>query len=192
MNLAQLRDRPGLARTLAAILDRSSASFQVPPKQREVQKDRLTARLGVIGFLTIGLALPLAVIARGLDLKVYDFFPLVLEVPLVWLFWSTVRPPVLSATSVEVSYEAPFTRKRILRSELAVVFRGHFSIGTRPPRITWLSCYAFMRTNGRVGLLVPTRWFTDEDIVTFAKQLNVPMRGDFSQSVRSSADPLNL
>jgi hypothetical protein len=75
------------------------------------------------------------------------------------------------------------------RSEISVIFRGHGYAGTRNPRAGTLSYYAFIGAKGRVGLLVPTRWFTEDSMAALARRLNVPVRGDFSESVRSNADP---
>jgi hypothetical protein len=52
-----------------------------------------------------------------------------------------------------------------------------------------LSYYAFIGAKGRVGLLVPARWFTEDSMAALAQRLNVPIRGDFSGSVRSGVDP---
>ena len=99
------------------------------------------------------------------------------------------RPPSLTIEAGQLSYVTPVSRKRMSRSEISVIFRGHGYTGTRSPRPGMLSYYAFIGAKGRVGLLVPARWFTEDSVAALAQRLNVPMRGDFSESVRSHVDP---
>jgi hypothetical protein len=173
---------------LAAIVELPNGSFQVPPKPGEVRKDRLIAVLSTTGILiATGLLLYFA-LSRELGLKYVA--PVVgINAVLVMLIWLATRPATLTIDASEVSYVTPVSRKRMSRSEISVIFRGHGYTGTRSPRPGMLSFYVFIGAKGRVGLLVPARWFTEESMAAVAQRLNVPMRGDFSGSVRSAVDP---
>ena len=160
----------------------------MPLKQGEVRKDRLIAGLATTGILIATALLSYFALSRELGLKYVA--PVVgINAVLVILIWLATRPPTLTIDAGDVSYVTPVSRKRMSRSEVSVIFRGHGYTGTRSARPGLLSYYAFIGAKGRGGLLVPARWFTDESMAAVAQRLNVPIRGDFSESVRSTANP---
>jgi hypothetical protein len=160
----------------------------VPLKQGEVRKDRLIAGLATTGILIATALLLYFALSRELGLKYVA--PVVgINAVLVTLIWLATRPPTLTIDARDVTYVTPVSRKRMSRSDISVIFRGHGYTGTRSPRPGMLSYYAFIGARGRVALLVPTRWFTEDSMAALAERLNVPIRGDFSGSVRSAVDP---
>ena len=149
------------------------------------KRERLPATVFILG---VTILMTFALIQRY-GITPLSVWPLALNVALVAWLWRgrTAHPPILYASPSEIGYEAAFTRRRMPRSELAVIFRGHRWMGTvQPPRRS-ISCYAFVKTDGRPGLIVPLIWFDDSAMSSMADYLRVPMRGDFTHSIRGEA-----
>jgi len=118
---------------------------------------------------------------------------LILAVPLVlfgsteWLLWSVLRPSVLRADAIELSFGPWIDRQRMQRSELAVIFRGQVT-GKGRTRGVWYKSYIFAAADGKVGMAFGAVMFTPDGMEQFAQRLQVPMKGDFSVKVKDQVD----
>jgi hypothetical protein len=104
------------------------------------------------------------------------------------LAWYTFKPAALKADAMKVSLLAGLDTKRMLRADLAFIFRGQI---LRPIRggSYWDKSYIFAASDGTVWLTPKASGFTENGIVEFAGRLQVPVRGDFSVQVKDSVDP---
>jgi len=104
-----------------------------------------------------------------------------------WLLWSVLRPSVLRADAIELSFGPWIDRQRMQRSELAVIFRGQVT-GKGRTRGVWQKSYIFAAADGKVGMACGALMFTPDGMAQFAHRLQVPMKGDFSLKVKDSVD----
>ena len=103
-----------------------------------------------------------------------------------WMLWLAVKPPVLRADAMQVTCSSAFDRRRMQRSDLALIFRGQ----ARAQRGgSWAKRYIFAAADGRVGISCRPLIFTADGMARFAQRLQVPIRGDFSRQVTDGVDP---
>jgi hypothetical protein len=104
------------------------------------------------------------------------------------LAWYTFRPAALKADAMKISLLDGLDTKRMLRADLAFIFRGQI---LRPIRggSYWDKSYIFAASDGTVWLTPKASGFTEGGIVEFAGRLHVPVRGDFSVQVKDRVDP---
>jgi hypothetical protein len=113
--------------------------------------------------------------------------PLAVILPVELLMWYVIKPPVLKADAMEIRSPAPLFRHRMLRSDLALIYRGQFK--ERGRKAIWVKYYLFVARDGKVGIKAPALAFFPEGMAEFAQRLDAPMRGDFTEKVR---DPFGL
>lgn len=104
------------------------------------------------------------------------------------LAWYTFKPAALKADAMKVSLLDGLDTRRMLRSDLAFVFRGQI---LRPIRggSYWDKSYMFAGSDGTIWLSPKASGFTDAGIGEFAQRLQVAVRGDFSVQVKDRVDP---
>jgi hypothetical protein len=105
---------------------------------------------------------------------------------LVGMYYGS-KPQSLKADALKISVLDGFDTKRMLRSNLAFIFRGQL---IRPVKYDafWDKSYIFTGSDGTVLLQPWAEHFTDDGVVEFARQLGVPIRGDFSVKVKDRVD----
>ena len=102
-------------------------------------------------------------------------------VPADWAAWRVIRPPLLKADSASVIYASGFKTTRLPRAELQTIFQGQTFVSGRSGG--WFRAYLFTRRGGKVAFAALEVWFSPADIAEFARRLNLPVRGDFSERV---------
>jgi len=100
--------------------------------------------------------------------------------------WSSLRPPVLRVDAMEVLSRVLLYRQRMPRSDLALIYRGQSKERSR--KAIWVNYYLFVAHDGKVGLKVAAGSFFPEGMAEFARRLDVPLRGDFSEKVTGTVD----
>lgn len=104
-----------------------------------------------------------------------------------WLLWSVLRPSVVRADAIELSFGPWIDRQRMQRSDLELIFRGQTE-GKGRARGVWSKSYVFAAADGTVGLSCNARLFTVDGMEHFAQRLQVPIKGDFSVKVKDKVD----
>lgn len=156
--------------------------FVVEPDPQREQGMRMIAIAVVVSGFAIVLALAVvAGVNRQPILFIIGLAYLLLIGPTSWAFWRAVKPPVLNADSMSVTYAAAFKTTQVPRAELSMIFKGQTFAGGRAR--TWLRGYLFTVAGGTIAFTVPKVWFRSDDMAEFARRLGLPMRGDFSQRV---------
>ena len=88
-----------------------------------------------------------------------------------WVLWLGIRPPVLKADSVSVTYSWFFRTHQVLRTELATI-RECEPTGVRRSAAK-VPCYEFCVAGQRVAFTIQGAMFTPEDIQEFGRRLGV-------------------
>jgi hypothetical protein len=172
--------------SVPAIVDLPDGSFELPPDPRSVRQLKLL--LGYYAVVSTGLSAAFVVWALT-QLRVpwlYALLPLVVSISIDLFAWYVIRPPVLKADAIEVSSVAPMSRKRMARSDLALIYRGQFKEQGR--KATWVKYYLFVARDGKIGIKAPARAFVPEGVADFGQRLGVRLRGDFTEKVTGAVD----
>jgi hypothetical protein len=135
-----------------------------------------------IGGRLVGLSLTLPRIPWPLRV-----LPLAFILPVELFIWYAIKPPVLKADAMEVSIPGPLFRQRMLRSDLALIYRGQFNQGDGK-RVIWVKMYLFVARDGKIGIKAAEVAFFPEGIGEFAQRLGLPLRGDFSEKLKDTVD----
>jgi len=107
----------------------------------------------------------------------------------IGLSWFAVRLPSLKADPTEVKVVDPWgSPQRMLRSDLAFIFRGQMLLAVRGGSF-WDKSYVFVSPDGTVRMWPWAFQFTDNGVAEFAQRLQVPVRGDFTVQVKDRVDP---
>ena len=159
--------------------------FELTPSPAAVRNLRTLAVALVLGSVFIVVVFGVLAISKGdpvwwLAIGIY----LVLSVPADWVLWRVMRPPVLRADGMTVTYKTGFQTFAIPRSDLTLIYLGQ--VVQRARYTAWVQSYVFAVSNGNVMFSVPSLWFRTEDIRAFGDRLNVPVRGDFTQRVQGT------
>ena len=160
-----------------------SDGFAAEPDRRRASAMKIAA-LGVVGsgFAITLIFVGLAVGYRQPAFLVGGLGYLVLMAATDWILWRAIKPPVLKGDSTFVTYVAAFKTTRVQRAELSMIFKGQ----TAATRVSsWLRSYLFAVSDGEVAFAVPAIWFQETDIADFARRLDLPLRGDFSQRIHA-------
>jgi hypothetical protein len=88
-----------------------------------------------------------------------------------WALWLGIRPPVLKADSMIVSYSWFFRTQHVARTELATIRKGE-TLGARRSAAR-VPSYAFGIENGKVAFTIQGLMFRSEDIEEFGRRLGV-------------------
>ena len=72
------------------------------------------------------------------------------------------------------------------RSDLALIFRGQVLVRGRYS--TWVKTYMFVGRDGKIGIQGPGLGYSPEGVAEFARRLDVPLHGDFSERVTGTVD----
>jgi hypothetical protein len=156
--------------------------FQLEPKARPVSFMRALA-LGLASSIVL-------IVVLFVYLAIKNEQPVYLLGGLVFilvaatsnvLLWRVLRPPVLKADSVAVTYRYGFQTVSVPRSELSMIFQGQ--VVQRGRYTAWVQSYVFGVANGKVMFAAPAFWFRPEDVAAFAERLGIPVRGDFTERV---------
>jgi hypothetical protein len=175
-----------LEASLPTVIDLPDGSFELRPDPQSAR--RLKLLLGYYAVISTGLSAAFVVwaITQPRVPWLYALLPLVVSVSIDLFAWCVIGPPVLKADAMEVSSVAPMSRKRMLRSDLALILRGQVLAQGR--RSTWFKNYLFVARGGKIALQAPALNFVPEGVAEFARRLGVPLRGDFSEKVRDTVD----
>ena len=88
-----------------------------------------------------------------------------------WVLWLGIRPPVLKADSMTVTYSWFFRTQHVPRTELATIRKGETSGARRSA--ARVPSYAFGVANGKVAFTIQGAMFRSEDIEEFRRRLEV-------------------
>ncbi len=87
------------------------------------------------------------------------------------VLWLGIRPPVLKADSLIVTYSWFFRTQRVPRTEVATIRKGEIlgarRSAARVPR------YAFVLANGKVAFTIQGAMFRSEDIDEFGRRVGI-------------------
>lgn len=89
---------------------------------------------------------------------------------------------------MEITYDDRVNLQQMSRSEMSFVLRCQVSERSRMGDV-WGKGYVLAGSDGRVGVILHTYWFSDDRITEFAQRLKVPIRGDFTVRVKDRVDP---
>jgi len=87
------------------------------------------------------------------------------------VLWLGIRPPVLKADSLTVTYSWFFRTQRVPRTEVAEIRKGEI-LGARRSAAR-VHSYAFGLANGKVAFTIQGAMFRSEDIDEFRRRLGV-------------------
>ena len=173
--------------SLPSVVDLPDGSYELPPDPKSARQLKLV--LGYSALVSTGLSAAFVVWALTQPRIPWPFavLPLVVSIPIELFAWYVIRHPVLVADAMEIRSPAPLFRQRMLRSDLALIYRGQFKEQGR--KAIWVKYYLFVARDGKIGIKAPALAFFPEGMAEFAQRLDAPMRGDFTEKVR---DPFDL
>ncbi len=175
-----------LEASLPTVVDLRDGSFELLPDPRSVRQTKLA--LGSYAIFSTGLSAAFLVWAftQPRIPWVFRVLPLAVSISIDLFGWYVLKAPVLKADAVEVSSVAPMMRRRRPRSDLAQIFRGQILVRGRYS--TWVKTYVFVGRDGKIGIQAPGLGYSPEGVAEFARRLDVPLRGDFSEKVTGTVD----
>jgi len=175
-----------LEASLPTVVDLPDGSFELRPDPKLAQQ--LKQLVGYYALVSTGLSAALVVwaLTQPRIPWLYALLPLVVSISIDLFAWYVIRPPVLKADAMEVSSVAPMSRKRMPRSDLALIVRGQVLAQGR--RSTWFKSYLFVARGGQIAIQAPALNFVPESVAEFARRLGAPLRGDFSEKVKGTVD----
>lgn len=88
-----------------------------------------------------------------------------------WVLWLAIRPPVLKADSMSVTYSWFFKTRRVSRTELATIRKGETPAAR--PSTAGVPSYSFRAANGKVAFTIQGSMFRSEDIQEFGRRLGI-------------------
>lgn len=172
--------------SLPSVVDLPDGSFELQPDPRQARQMKLA--LGYYAVFSIGLSAAFVVwaLTQPWIPRPYAVLPLVASISLDLFGWYVIRTPVLKADATEISSVAPMSRKRMPRSDLAMIVRGQVSAQGR--KSTLVKSYLFVARDGKIGIQAAALAFFPEGMGDFAQRLGVPLRGDFTEKLKDTVD----
>lgn len=156
--------------------------FQLEPKPQAVRALTIgTLVLAVADIASVLFLVVLSAIFRQPLMLLAAAAILLVGVAMQLLMRRVLRPPILKADSVSVTYNSGFKTVVVPRTDLTMIFKGQ--VVQKGRYTAWVQSYVFGVANGKVMFAAPAFWFRPEDVATFAERLGVPVRGDFTQRV---------
>lgn len=166
--------------------DLLDGSFQLQSKPQALRSLRvISIVLAVVDVATVFVLVVLAAILRQPGLLVpaaaFLLFVGIMQVA----FRRLLKPPVLKADSMTVTYTSVFKFVVVPLAELKMIFQGQ--VMERARHTAWVRSYIFATDTGKVMFSVPAGWLGPEDVAVFAERLRVPVRGDFTERVTGTS-----
>jgi hypothetical protein len=165
------------------IADLPDGSVQLVPDPKRIQMFRVialaSAAISIATFLMFSV---LAVVMHQPQWLLGAVLFAVMSAAAQWVFRRAIRPPLVKADAQAVTYSAALRSVVVPRAELTMIFKGQ--VVQRARYTAWVQSYVFAIGAGKVMFAVPAVWFDSEAIDAFGERLRVPVRGDFTQSVR--------
>jgi len=176
----------GLDASLPTVVDLPDGSFELRPDPRVVRQTKRA--LGYYAVVSTGFSAALVVwaLTQPRIPWLYALLPLVVSISIDLFAWYVIKPPILTADATEVSSVAPMSRKRMPRSDLALILRGQVLAQGR--RSTWFKSYLFVARDGKIGIQAPALAFLPDGVAEFSRRLAVPLRGDFTEKVKGTVN----
>lgn len=166
---------------MQGITDLSDGSFQLVPKLERVRLFTVIALTCAVVSVATFLVFPvLAVVMNQPQWLLGAVLFAVLSATAQWVLWRAIRPPLVRADAQTITYRSV----TVPRAELTMIFKGQ--VVQRARYTAWVQSYVFAIGAGKVIFAVPAVWFDSEAIDAFGARLGVPVRGDFTDSVRDA------
>jgi len=170
--------------SLPTVVDLPDGSFELPPDPRSMRPLKLI--LGASAVFNVTLAAAWLAWATLWIPWLLRLLPLAFILALELFVWYVLRPPVLKADATEVSCTELLTRRRMPRSDLALIYRGQFK--ERGRKAVWVKYYLFVARDGKIGLKAPAVAFFPDGMAEFAQRRGVHLHGDFTEQVGDTVD----
>jgi len=172
---------------LPTIVDLPDGSFELPPNPRSVRQLKVILGASAVFNVTLAAAwLAWATLWMPRIPWPLRLLPLAFILPFELFVWYVLRPPVLKADAMEVSCTELLTRRRMPRSDLALIYRGQFK--ERGRKAVWVKYYLFVARDGKIGLKAPAVAFFPQGMAEFAQRLGMHLHGDFTEQVGDAVD----
>ncbi len=173
--------------SLPTVVDLPDGSFELPPDPRSMRPLKLILGASAVFNVTLAAAwLAWATLWMPRIPWLLRLIPLAFILPFELFVWFVLRPPVLKADVMEVSCTELLSRRRMPRSDLALINRGQFK--ERGRKAVWVKYYLFVARDGKIGLQAPAVAFFPEGMAEFARRLGVHLHGDFTEQVGDTVD----